>query len=202
MKVSLTCQRGPIPGTAEEIAACRCPKALQIFIRLAPTLSSVLAMALCAAPATTRAESARPAAAFVDFFGVNTHLGYSDTAYRDYEGIVKPRLLELGVRHIRDGTFNDEVLGKYLDLGQHGIRLLFITDSKRAAERTRKLRPVLFAIEGINEPDGAKATGFRASEPSSRAFIKPSRATRQLGTCQWLSPLWRTCATARQSWGT
>jgi hypothetical protein len=56
---------------------------------------------------------ARPADAFVDFVGVNTHLGYSDTTYVDYEGILKPRLLELGVRHIRDGTFNAEVLCKY-----------------------------------------------------------------------------------------
>ena len=59
------------------------------------------------------AESARPADAFVDYVGVNTHLGYSDTTYGDYEGILKPRLLELGVRHIRDGTFNSEVLCKY-----------------------------------------------------------------------------------------
>ncbi len=87
----------------------------------------------------------------MDFFGVNTHLGYYDTTYRDYAEIVKPRLLELGVRHIRDGTFNDDVLRKYLDLSQHGIRLLFITDCKRAIERARKLRPVLFAIEGVND---------------------------------------------------
>jgi len=63
-------------------------------------------------PADADAEVARPAHAFVDFVGVNTHLGYSDTTYGDYEGILKPRLLELGVRHIRDGTFNGEVLRK------------------------------------------------------------------------------------------
>jgi hypothetical protein len=183
MKLSLTCHRGPIPGAAEEIPACRCSKALQLFIRLAPAFSSVLAMALCAAPTSTRAEAARPADAFVDFFGVNTHLGYYDTAYRDYEGIVKPRLLELGVRHIRDGTFNDEVLGKYLDLGQRGIRLLFITDSKRAVERARKLRPVLFAIEGVNEPDGRKGDWvprIRAEQQSLYEAVKKDPATRNL----------------------
>jgi hypothetical protein len=140
---------------------------------------------LCAATATARAESARPADAFVDFFGVNTHLGYYDTAYRDYEGIVKPRLLELGVRHIRDGTFNDEVLGKYFDLGQHGIRLLFITDPKRAVERARKLRPVLFAIEGANEPDGRKGdwvARIRAEQQS------PVRSTGLAGPGAGLRP--------------
>jgi hypothetical protein len=44
-------------------------------------------------------------------------------------------------------------LRKYLDLGQHGIRLLFITDAKRAVEGARKLRSMLFAIDGVNEPD-------------------------------------------------
>jgi len=100
------------------------------------------------------AESARSADAFVNFVGVNTHLGYLDTAYGDYEGILKPRLLELVVHHIRDATFNDEALLKYLDLGKHGIRILLITDSTRAVEKARKLGPVLFAIEGVNEPDG------------------------------------------------
>jgi hypothetical protein len=183
MKLSLPYHRGPLPATAEEIPACRGPKALRLFIRLAPAFSSVLAMALCAAPATTRAESARPADAFVDFFGVNTHLGYYDTAYGDYEGIVKPRLLELGVRHIRDGTFNDEVLGKYLDLGQHGIRLQFITDSQRAVERGRQLRPVLFAIEGVNEPDGRKGDWvprIRTEQQRLYEAVKGDPATRDL----------------------
>jgi hypothetical protein len=36
------------------------------------------------------AESARPADAFVDYVGVNTHLGYSDTTYGDYEVEIKP----------------------------------------------------------------------------------------------------------------
>ncbi len=183
MKLSLTCHRGPIAATAEGIPACRRPKALQLFIRLAPAFSSVLAMALCAASATTRAESTRPADAFVDFFGVNTHLGYYDTAYGDYEGMVKPRLMELGVRHIRDGTFNDDVLRKYLDLGQHGIRLLFITDSKRAVERARQLRSVLFAIEGVNEPDGRGGDWvprIRAEQQRLYGAVKGDPATRDL----------------------
>ncbi len=150
-------------------------RALQLFVSLA--------LALGSASATANAESVRPADAFVDFFGVNTHLGYYDTAYRDYEGIVKPRLLELGVRHIRDGTFNDDVLRKYLNLGQHGIRLLFITDSKRAVERARKLRPVLFAIEGVNEPDGRKddwVSRIQAEQRGLYEAIKGDPATRDL----------------------
>jgi hypothetical protein len=134
-------------------------------------------------PAAADAEVARPAGAFVDFVGVNTHLGYSDTTYGDYEGILKPRLLELGVRHIRDGTFNGEVLRKYLDLGQHGIRLLFIADSKRAVERAQKLGPMLYAIEAENEPDARGGDwAARAREEQHRLYeaIKGDPATKDL----------------------
>ena len=134
-------------------------------------------------PADADAEVARPADAFVDFVGVNTHLSYSDTTYGDYEGILKPRLLELGVRHIRDGTFNSEVLRKYLDLGQHGIRLLFITDSKRAVERAQKLGPMLYAIEAENEPDARGGDwAARAREEQQRLYeaIKGDPATKDL----------------------
>jgi hypothetical protein len=129
------------------------------------------------------AEIARPADSFVDFVGVNTHLGYSDTTYADYEGILKPRLLELGVRHIRDGTFNDEVLRKYLDLGKHGIRLLFITDSKRAVERAGKLGPMLFAVEAVNEPDGSGGDWVlrtREEQQKLYAAIKEDTVTKDL----------------------
>ena len=128
-------------------------------------------------------ESAPAADAFVDFVGVNTHLGYSDTTYGEYEGILKPRLLELGVRHIRDGTFSDDVLRKYLDLGQHGIRLLLITDSKQAVERAGKLRPMLFAVEGINEPDTSGADWIsRIREEQQRLYeaMKGNPATKDL----------------------
>jgi hypothetical protein len=64
-------------------------------MRDVPLLSalSCLIVLLRAAVAAVDAEPARSADAFVDFVGVNTHLGYYDTTYRDYEGILKPRLL-------------------------------------------------------------------------------------------------------------
>jgi hypothetical protein len=141
-------------------------------------------LTMCSLSGSLLAETARPADGFVDFIGVNTHLGYRDTTYHDFEGIIKPRLLELGVRHIRDGTFSEEVLKKYLDLGQHGIRLLFITDSKRAVERAQQLRPMLFAVEGQNEPDGGNKTNWveRIREEQGRLYaaIKANAETREI----------------------
>ena len=49
---------------------------------------------------STRTLSAE---AFVDSIGVNTHLGYADTAYADHARVLA-RLDELGVRHFRDSA--------------------------------------------------------------------------------------------------
>jgi hypothetical protein len=143
-------------------------------------ISGLLAFCLAG---STQAENARPAADFVDFLGVNTHLGYNDTPYRDYDRIIKPRLLELGIHHIRDGTFSGDVLRKYLDLGTHGIRVLLIADSSSAVERAKKLGPVLFAIEGVNEPDGRKgdwAPRIRREQRKLYEAIKQDAATRHV----------------------
>ncbi|HMV50398.1 MAG TPA: hypothetical protein PKD31_21840, partial [Blastocatellia bacterium] len=48
-------------------------------------------------------ERARQADEFLDSIGVNVHLHYNDTAYKEYERIIKPRLRESGIRHLRDG---------------------------------------------------------------------------------------------------
>jgi hypothetical protein len=108
-------------------------------------IGSTLAVPFRLLSTAADAEPARPADAFVDFVGVNTHVGYSDTTYADYDGILKPRLLELDVRHIRDSTFNSEGLRSYLDLRQtrdpapsyHGLK----TDRRKGAQpRTDALR--------------------------------------------------------------
>ena len=131
-----------------------------VRLLLFATAMALLAPGFCRLPA----EEARRADDFVDFIGVNTHLGYNDTTYRDYDGIIKPRLLQLGVRHIRDGTFSNDVLRKYLDLGQHSIRLLLITDSRHAIERAQKLGPTLLALE-ISGSYASTARRSRRSMP-------------------------------------
>lgn len=49
------------------------------------------------------AHSAQSADAFVDSIGINTHVGYVDRAYGNY-GAWKSRLVESGIRNIRDGV--------------------------------------------------------------------------------------------------
>ena len=66
---------------------------------------------------------------FVDSVGVNIHLHNDGTLYRDNFPLIQSRLLELGVRHVRDGLIDTE-WQEYYDrlnaLGQAGIKGLFI----------------------------------------------------------------------------
>lgn len=101
----------------------------------------------------------RKAGDFVNSIGVNTHFGYYDTTYGKYEQILKPRLLELGVKHIRDGTYNQDVVRKYREVGQAGIRLLLITSSDRAVSQAKTIGDMLWGVEAVNEPDMRRYEG-------------------------------------------
>ncbi len=79
-------------------------------------------------------EKARRADDFVDSVGVNTHLQYNEsTYYKNYENLIKPKLLDLGVRHIRDACtpnqngFMDR-LKELRELG--GIRTTMVCDPR------------------------------------------------------------------------
>ena len=72
-------------------------------------------------------EDAQSAAAFVDSVGVNTHLGYDDQPYGKAWPMIYDRLVELGVKHIRDRTYRDgtrlaDVAPRMRQLQTRGIR--------------------------------------------------------------------------------
>ncbi len=104
----------------------------------------------------------RSADNFVDSIGVNTHLFYDDSVYyQKYNEIIKPKLLDLGVRHIRDtGTLN---LNGYLDrlkeLSTLGIHSTLIFDprnttSQNAVPLLKQIGAgVVEAAQGPNEYD-------------------------------------------------
>lgn len=50
-------------------------------------------------------ETAKSADAFTESVGINTHFGYTDTPYWTDWPMIRDRLKELGVSHLRDGTF-------------------------------------------------------------------------------------------------
>lgn len=137
-----------------------------------------------ALPTLQKGTMPRKASDLVHSVGVNTHFGYTDTQYARYEELLKPRLLELGVKHFRDGTFSPEVVEKYKEMGRHGLQLLLITRSDRAVTQARQLGSMLFGLEGVNEPDNGDRSGWeallRAEQQALYTAVKSDSATRRL----------------------
>ena len=122
-------------------------------------LCSGIPVAAHAAP--QRAEMADRAA---DMVGVNTHISFYGTVYdTQFNTIIRPRLLELGVRHIRDSpsiASEPIVKQRFIDLAQNGVRTLMINwpvaglghDYVKALNAQAGLR-VVEAVEPPNERD-------------------------------------------------
>jgi hypothetical protein len=123
------------------------------------------------------AVPAAPAAELRDSVGVNVHLSYASTPYNNFPA-VKSALLELGVRHVRDGACAGctWLFPRMLDLGASGIRFTLIAGSPRNTTGTLpnnlaairdKLRGAVTAVEGVNEYD---ISGDADWAPKVRAF--------------------------------
>lgn len=141
-----------------------------------PIAAAILLAGIGSPPVWAAATTARPADAFVDSIGVNTHFGYRDTTgqpYFDYAG-TKAILLELGVRHIRDGGdvytgspklwLVDAYRNLYLDTG---IKTTFIPTTSNnntgpaLITAINRITPAaLDGVEGYNEPDNIAIGGL------------------------------------------
>ena len=106
--------------------------------------------------AVARAEMPTQSAdRFADSIGVCTHWSYPDTPYGfAFEG-VKQRLVQSGIRHVRDG-----MSARLVELGKIGIRATVVVDAdKPIADQLAAIKKAnaegarIVAIEGPNEPD-------------------------------------------------
>ena len=133
--------------------------------------SSVISLCGLLSGSEAAPEKARSADAFVDTIGVNIHLGYSDTVYNKYDEILKPRLLELGVRHIRDGIRlnRKDLIKKLNDLAENGIHSNLLLSPNEAVEVCKAVEKSVETVEGENEPDGKKHAGPKDWIPLARA---------------------------------
>jgi hypothetical protein len=105
-----------------------------------------------AAPGTVRTADS-----FVDTIGVATHLRYLDTAYGRYSDVIKPRLQELGVRHIRDGGKDGGMFQKLNDLAAIGIKATLVMDPRDGITPANvigeAINPVIKAIDAVEGPN-------------------------------------------------
>lgn len=115
-------------------------------------------------------DLAKPADSFVDSIGVTAHVRYSNRAYWNYNGILKPRLLESGIRHLRadvqEGWTRPIVMQRLKDLGKSGIKLnLVVSPWNGSPENARRnaieLEDMLVSVEGPNEWDERNPIRYR-----------------------------------------
>lgn len=120
-------------------------------------VAAVLACTPVAAQQTAAAD------AFVDSVGVNVHLHYTDTPYFDRFSTLRDRLIDLGVRHVRDGVV-DQALQQYYErfasLAEAGIKGTFITAPNQSTEVwasfPARVGDAVEAFEGPNEYDQSR----------------------------------------------
>lgn len=152
--------------------------------------ASVILVVCQAIPAATpKLETARQAKSvesFIDSIGINTHINYDDTIYNDFDRLLKPSLLYLGVRHIRDGLTDDkgdngdgDLLKRFRDLHNVGIKVTagvpYNTESIPALiDMIKTQRDVLEAVEGPNETDIFTQFSYRGEKfpEGTIAFMK------------------------------
>ena len=91
------------------------------------TASNILPIVAGAIPSAQAVSvTAKRADSFTDSVCVNTHLGYDETPYAAQYNTVKQKLVELGVRHIRDGGTQNYVIDRLKDLAAAGIKTNYI----------------------------------------------------------------------------
>ena len=131
----------------------------QFLAFLTAAAAAAVSLAL-ATPVHAVVELAKPADSFVDSIGVNTHYGNSiyvgGNAYAN--PAIDAKLAELGVRHLRDHTWNDTGLARIDGLySSYAVRTHLIlgetTRSPADLVNLLKAHPAYEGIEGLNEPD-------------------------------------------------
>ncbi|MBE9076338.1 hypothetical protein IQ241_03335 [Romeria aff. gracilis LEGE 07310] len=121
---------------------------------------------------TLSSKKAKKANNFIDSIGVNIHLHYQDKVYsKKYDDIIKPRLIELGVRHVRDGAMTYDGISqntfyyrRVRDLANQDIQFTFIAPALKTSwgeptnydlldEVYQWSNGAIAAFEGTNEPE-------------------------------------------------
>ncbi len=152
-------------------------------------------------------ETARTASSFIDSVGVVVHLNRTKSAYGDYDSIIKPRLQELGVYHIRDGVKLDDTVTqqKFAELATLGIKSTLVMDPRDqatasvAVDIVKAIPTSVEAVEGPNEWDVWEdltykgqpfPTGVRTFQSELYDAIKADPATTSIDVLSPTVALW------------
>jgi hypothetical protein len=148
------------------------------------SLLATAAVALAAAftaSASAAPEMPKRATTFLDSVGVNVHMSYFDTSYRNWQG-VRNKLVELGVRHVRDGACPGckEQRARLLALAAARIHTDYIMGQPGGDTSLAKMvdmvagpmRSTVDSVEGPNEYDrsGAHAWATKLRKYQHRLY--------------------------------
>lgn len=137
------------------------------------------------------AVQSRSAATFVDSIGVNVHFNQLQTPYVTLFPLVKEKLLELGISHVRDGAADRfggfperDQSALFRELGAAGIRVAFIFNPNVTREFVQgfpaRVAPAFEAYEFPNEFNAAKpdwVATLRAWAPVFQSYVRSNEAT-------------------------
>lgn len=126
-------------------------------------------------PASTFSQTVVQADQFVDSVGVNLHLTWNGTVYYNNFPLVQSQLIQLGVRHVRDGLVDTPWQGYYdhfNQLGQAGIHGTFISSVGQSATllQTYPSR-VSSSFEAFEAPNEYDISGNASWATSLRSFL-------------------------------
>lgn len=136
-------------------------------------------MALGARTAAAAPVPARSADSFVGSIGVNTHFYYSNTPYVENFSLVKQRLAELGVRHIRENIAPNERPDQYQrlrELAASGIKAdLILGDPRNGISTLDHMISVVKnelsgAVDSVEGPNEFNAQGVENWVPMLREY--------------------------------
>ena len=147
------------------------------------TVQFLLALTFVACGAGAHAQTTVAADRFVDSVGVNVHLHYDNTLYWDNFDLVRSRLIELGVRHVRDGLI-DTTWQPYYDrhnaLGAAGIKGVFIAAPDTSLQVMRdypsRISLGFEAYKGPNEYDASGDANWAAAVRRTMTQLRSLRA--------------------------
>ena len=142
------------------------------------TLGACISTSVCllltpVSPAEAAPTLSRPADSFVGSIGINTHLYYSDTPYGEKFELVKKRLAELGVRHVRENlapNYRPDQYQHLRELAAMGIKAdLILGDPTNGTSKLDEMLAIvksqlsgaLDAVEGPNEFDARGITNWQ-----------------------------------------
>jgi hypothetical protein len=137
------------------------------------TLALLFAATTCG-PIKGACDKTVSADSIAESLGVNIHLHYGNTVYGNFP-LIEHLLIDLGVRHTRDGlidTSSQEYYRRHISLGQRGIKCLFITSPTESAALLASFPDrVPGAFEGYEAPNEYDINGGPNWAATLKTFV-------------------------------